>query len=214
MLAGGKRATSASSSPPAGVISVRKSYYEDFGDIETPDDTTVIFKMKPPVAGVLELLASPFNCIYSAAKLKSSPNYPAREIMGSGAFELVEHVQGSHWIGQALRGLFQGGPALPRRLQGLLREVARRRARPARRPVRCRIPLPHAAGARLSGARSSAARSRSTNSRCSPATSSSSTPGRSPSTISACARPSRSPSTVGPAARKSARSPRCDIQGA
>ena len=56
--------------PPAGVISVRKSYYEDFGDIETPDEHTVVFKMKAPVAGVLELLASPFNCIYSAAKLK------------------------------------------------------------------------------------------------------------------------------------------------
>jgi peptide/nickel transport system substrate-binding protein len=95
--------------PPAGVTSVRKSYYEDFGDIETPDDTTVIFKMKAPVAGVLELLASPFNCIYSAAKLKSSPSYPAREIMGSGAFELVEHVQGSHWIAKRFEGYFKPG---------------------------------------------------------------------------------------------------------
>jgi peptide/nickel transport system substrate-binding protein len=61
------------------------------------------------VAGVLELLASPFNCIYSAAKLKSSPNYPAREIMGSGAFELVEHVQGSHWIAKRFEGYFKPG---------------------------------------------------------------------------------------------------------
>ena len=61
------------------------------------------------MAGVLELLASPFNCIYSAAKLKSSTNYPAREIMGSGAFELVEHVQGSHWVGKRFEGYFKPG---------------------------------------------------------------------------------------------------------
>ena len=95
--------------PPAGVISVRQSYYEDFGDIETPDEHTVVFKMKAPVAGVLELLASPFNCVYSAAKLKSSPNYPAREIMGSGAFQFVEHAQGSHWVGKRFEGYFKPG---------------------------------------------------------------------------------------------------------
>jgi peptide/nickel transport system substrate-binding protein len=92
-----------------GVISVRKSYYQDFGEIETPDDHTIVFKMKGPVAGVLELLASPFNCVYSAARLKSSANYPAREIMGSGAFEFVEHVQGSHWVGKRFEGYFKPG---------------------------------------------------------------------------------------------------------
>ncbi len=95
--------------PPAGVVSVRKSYYQDFGDIETPDDYTVVFKMKAAVAGVLELLASPFNCIYSAARLKSNPNYPAREIMGSGAFQLVEHVPGSHWVAKRFEGYFKPG---------------------------------------------------------------------------------------------------------
>lgn len=93
--------------PAAGVTSVRKSYYEDFGEIETPDDSTITFKMKNKVAGVLELLASPFNCIYSAAKLKAGGNYPAREVMGSGAFQFVEHVQGSHWVGKRFDGYFQ-----------------------------------------------------------------------------------------------------------
>ena len=95
--------------PAAGVVSVRKSYYEDFGVIETPDAHTVVFKMKAPVAGVLELLASPFNCIYSAAKLQQGGNYPAREIMGSGAFEFVEHVQGSHWAAKRFEGYFKPG---------------------------------------------------------------------------------------------------------
>jgi peptide/nickel transport system substrate-binding protein len=95
--------------PPTGVVSVRQSYYQDFAEIETPDEHTVVFKMRGPTAGVLELLASPFNCIYSAAKLKSSANYPAREIMGSGAFEFVEHVQGSHWVGKRFEGYFKPG---------------------------------------------------------------------------------------------------------
>ncbi len=93
--------------PPAGVTSVRKSYYEDFGDIETPDDHTIVFKMKNKIAGVLELLASPFNCIYSAAKLAKGGEYPAREIMGSGAFEYVDHVRGSHWTAKRFDGFFK-----------------------------------------------------------------------------------------------------------
>ena len=95
--------------PPAGVISVRKSYYEAFGPIETPDPQTVVFRMKSPVAGVLELLASPFNCIYSAAKLQAGGAYPSKEIMGSGAFQFVEHVQGSHWVGKRFDGYFKTG---------------------------------------------------------------------------------------------------------
>ena len=95
--------------PGPGVVSVRKSYYQEFGAIDTPDDATVVFKMKSPVAGVLDLLASPFNCIYSAAKLAKGGNYPAKEIMGSGAFQLVEHVQGSHWTAKRFDGYFKPG---------------------------------------------------------------------------------------------------------
>ena len=64
--------------PPTGVVSARQSYYSDIGDIETPDEHTIVFKMKTPVAGVIELLASPFNCIYSAAKLKQGGDYPRK----------------------------------------------------------------------------------------------------------------------------------------
>ena len=111
-----------------------------------PIPTTVVFKLKNPMAGVLEALASPFNCIYSAAKLKQNPRYPETEIMGSGAFTLVEHVKGSSWERQALRRLLRQGQALPRRLQGLLREIERRRAGHPRRPVRRRVPRPQSAG--------------------------------------------------------------------
>lgn len=98
-------------SPPAGVVSVRQSYYTDFASIETPAPDTIVFKTKGPVAGVLELLASPFNCIYSAAKLQQNPKYPETEILGSGAFTYVESVRGSHWVGKKFDGYFR--PGLP-----------------------------------------------------------------------------------------------------
>jgi peptide/nickel transport system substrate-binding protein len=92
--------------PPTGVVSIRKAYYDDVASVETPDPTTVIFKMKAPVAGVLEALASPYNCIYSAAKLQQDPKYPETEIMGSGGFSFVEHVKGSSWTGKRFDGYF------------------------------------------------------------------------------------------------------------
>ena len=92
-------------SPPEGVVSIRKAYYEDL-IVETPDPNTVVFKLKNPMAGVMEALASPFNCIYSAAKLKQNPRYPETEIMGSGAFSFVGHVKGSTWEGKRFDGYY------------------------------------------------------------------------------------------------------------
>src|SRR4029079_1905203 len=42
--------------PPPGVVSIRKAYYSDLA-VEAPDATTVVFKLKNPMAGVLEALA-------------------------------------------------------------------------------------------------------------------------------------------------------------
>jgi peptide/nickel transport system substrate-binding protein len=95
--------------PPQGVVSSRQSYYADFGPIETPDEHTVVFKLKTPVAGVLSLLASPFNCIYSAAKLAQNPKYPETEIMGTGAFSFVEHIRGSSWTAKRFDQYFKPG---------------------------------------------------------------------------------------------------------
>jgi peptide/nickel transport system substrate-binding protein len=94
--------------PPEGVISIRKAYYSDL-IVEAPNATTVVFKLKSPMAGVLEALASPYNCIYSAAKLKQNPRYPETEIMGSGPFMFVEHVKGTSWAGKRFDGYFDKG---------------------------------------------------------------------------------------------------------
>jgi peptide/nickel transport system substrate-binding protein len=91
--------------PPQGVVSIRKAYYEDL-TVASPDPATVVFKLKNPMAGVLEALASPFNCIYSAAKLKQNPRYPETEIMGSGPFTFVEHVKGASWTGKRFEGYY------------------------------------------------------------------------------------------------------------
>lgn len=93
--------------PSEGVISQRKAVHQDIGQIDTPDEHTVIFKMKQVNASMILHFASPFNCIYSAAKLKVKPTYPETEIMGTGAFKFVEYVKGSHWKATRFDGYFQ-----------------------------------------------------------------------------------------------------------
>ena len=93
--------------PPEGVISVRKERFSDVASIDTPDPATVVFKLKGVNASFMTLLASPFNCVYSAAKLKQNPRYPDNEIMGSGAYRLVEHVRGSHIAGKRNEDYFK-----------------------------------------------------------------------------------------------------------
>ena len=95
--------------PPADVVSARSAYYADIASVEAPDPATVVFKMKTPVAGMIESLASPYNCIYSAAKLKQDQRFPENNIMGSGAFRFVEHVKGASWEGKKFDGYFRKG---------------------------------------------------------------------------------------------------------
>ena len=95
--------------PPPGVISVRQSRYADIAAIETPDTRSVIFRLAGPNAGMLATFASPVACIYSAARLKEDPNWPATHVMGTGAFTFAEHVKGSHWIGKRFDGYFRAG---------------------------------------------------------------------------------------------------------
>ena len=62
--------------PPQGVVSVRQGLVADIDSIETPDPLTVVFKLKRPNRALLYAFANPFNCIYSAAKLKENPTFP------------------------------------------------------------------------------------------------------------------------------------------
>lgn len=95
--------------PPQGVVSTRKATFNDIGSIETPDATTVVFKMKAPNAAMLEHFASPWNCVYSAKLLAEDPNAPKTKILGSGPFVFVEHARGSHVAGKRNDKYFRAG---------------------------------------------------------------------------------------------------------
>lgn len=86
--------------PPAGIVSANQALFSNITSIEAPDATTIVFKLGRPQGYFLAVLANPFNCIYSAAKLTQDPAYPAKQVMGSGPFEFVEHVPGAHWKGK------------------------------------------------------------------------------------------------------------------
>ncbi len=95
--------------PQGGAKSLRKAAYQEIASIETPDADTVVFKLKTPSASMLANFASPWDCIYSAAKLKTDPRWPERNIMGTGPFTFVENVAGSHWTGKRFDGYFEKG---------------------------------------------------------------------------------------------------------
>src|SRR5579872_4245484 len=86
--------------PPPGVISVRQADYAAITAIDTPDPTTVVFHLQWPDAAMLPNFASPWNCIYSAARLKEDPQFPKTHVLGTGPFVFVEHVRGDHWTGK------------------------------------------------------------------------------------------------------------------
>jgi peptide/nickel transport system substrate-binding protein len=95
--------------PTGGARSVRQASYADIDRIDTPDPNTVVFRLSKRNASMLSNFASPWDCVYSAAKLKQDPRFPERNIMGTGPFTFVEHVAGSHWTGRKFDGYFRKG---------------------------------------------------------------------------------------------------------
>ena len=95
--------------PPQGVLSVRQADYAAITSIDTPDPATVVFHLQWPDAAMLANFASPWNCIYSAAKLRDDPSFPKTHVIGSGPFVFVEHVKGDHWTGKRWDRYFMPG---------------------------------------------------------------------------------------------------------
>ena len=92
--------------PPKGVFSARQASHTAISTIETPDAHTIVFRLSWPEAA---MLASPWNCIYSAAKLNEDPLFPKAHILGSGPFAFVEHVKGERWRAKRFDKYFQAG---------------------------------------------------------------------------------------------------------
>jgi len=97
--------------PPPGVVSVRQGLVADIDTIETPDPLNVVFRLRRPNRALLYAFANPFNCVFSATKLKENPQFPARTVLGTGPFRFVEHVAGAHWKGERFKDYFK--PGLP-----------------------------------------------------------------------------------------------------
>ncbi len=95
--------------PPPEVASPRKGQYAVVEAVETPDDHTVRFRLKHPSAALLAGLASPWNFIYKADILAKDPRWYEKNVMGTGPFVFVEHVQGSHWVGMKFPAYWDKG---------------------------------------------------------------------------------------------------------
>jgi peptide/nickel transport system substrate-binding protein len=86
--------------PPAGVRSIRQSFYTAVANVETRDPSTVVFKLKSPSASLLSGLASPWNVIFPKKYLDKDPNYFKNNVVGSGPFKFKNYTRGSTFEGE------------------------------------------------------------------------------------------------------------------
>ncbi len=87
--------------PPPGVLSVRQADYAAV--TEHRCSRSGDRDLSPAMAWTRRCcanFASPWNCIYSAARLKEDALFPKTHVLGSGPFVFVEHVKGDHWVGK------------------------------------------------------------------------------------------------------------------
>src|SRR6185437_3843972 len=86
--------------PAPGVTSARRNNFVMVDQIEDPDDTTVIFRLKFATLSFMPALADPYSFIYSKAILDKDMHWYEKHIMGSGPFKLE-----SYEIGQSVKGV-------------------------------------------------------------------------------------------------------------
>jgi len=86
--------------PPAGVLSVRQSWYMMVDTITAPDPKTVVFRLKFPTTAFLPALADPFTLVYKKEILAKDPRWYEKNILGSGPFKSPEYE-----TGQSIKGV-------------------------------------------------------------------------------------------------------------
>ena len=94
--------------PPDGVVSIRKAYYADLA-VETPDPTTVVFKLKNQMAGVLEAARLALQLHLQRRQAEGEPALSRDRDHGIGRLHLRRARQGLELGGQALRRLLPPG---------------------------------------------------------------------------------------------------------
>ena len=86
--------------PPAGVLSVRQSWYTMVDKVDAPDPATVVFRLKFATNAFIPALADPFTFIYKKATLDQDPRWYEKNVLGSGPFKFAEYE-----TGQAIKGV-------------------------------------------------------------------------------------------------------------
>ena len=86
--------------PPKDVLSVRESYYDMVDTVESPDPSTVIFRLKFATSAFLPALADPFTFIYKKEMLDKDPRWYEKNVLGSGPFKFAEYE-----TGQSMKGV-------------------------------------------------------------------------------------------------------------
>jgi peptide/nickel transport system substrate-binding protein len=84
--------------PPANVISARQGAYAAVDSISAPNASTVVFKLKYATGSFQANLTSPWNFIYSSAKLKQDIKWYEKNVMGTGPFVYVSNIKGQEWV--------------------------------------------------------------------------------------------------------------------
>src|SRR5207302_756587 len=87
-------------SPPAGVTSARQAFYTMVDKVESPDPSTVVFRLKFATTAFLPALADPFAYIYKKAALDQDPHWYEKNILGSGPFKFVRYETGQSVTGE------------------------------------------------------------------------------------------------------------------
>ncbi len=86
--------------PPPGVRSIRKNTYTAVQSVDTPNDSTVVFRLKFPSASLMVNLASPWNVIFPKKYLDKDPNYFKANVVGSGPFKFKSYTRGATFEGE------------------------------------------------------------------------------------------------------------------
>jgi peptide/nickel transport system substrate-binding protein len=86
--------------PRKGVLSARQNWYSMVDSVESPDATTVVFKLKFPTTTFLPALADPYAFIYSKKILDADPHWYETHVMGSGPFHFLSYAIGSEITGE------------------------------------------------------------------------------------------------------------------
>ena len=95
--------------PPQGVQSARKAHFPMVESVTSPDDETIVFKLKYPSGAFLPSLASPYHFIYSKAVLDKDQHWYEKNVMGSGPFVFEKREAGASISGKRNPNYYHAG---------------------------------------------------------------------------------------------------------